>query len=53
MTERFTRQEWFALPLKFRQRWWRETDFSRRQPSPELLTEARRLLESRSDDAAP
>jgi len=46
--EKFTREEWFKLPLTFRQRWWRATDFSRREPSPELLAEARRLLESES-----
>jgi hypothetical protein len=38
----FTRSEWFALPLKFRQRWWRGTNYGRRPPSPELLHEARR-----------
>lgn len=32
----FTRAQWFALPLRLRQRWWRETDFSTREPSPEL-----------------
>ena len=37
----FTRSEWFALPLKFRQRWWRGTNYGRRPPSPELLHEAR------------
>jgi len=28
---------WFKLPLKLRQRWWRETDYGRQPPSPELL----------------
>lgn len=33
----FTREEWFRLPLPLRQRWWRETDYSRMQPSADLL----------------
>ena len=37
----FSKEEWFSLPLKFRQRWWRETNYGRRPPSPELLHEAR------------
>jgi len=31
-----TRDEWFRLPLKLRQRYWRETNYSERAPSPEL-----------------
>jgi hypothetical protein len=31
------RDMWFALPLKLRQRWWRETDYGRLAPSMELL----------------
>jgi hypothetical protein len=30
------REVWFALPLKLRQRWWRETDYGAREPSTEL-----------------
>ena len=32
-----TREQWFALPFELRQRWWRETEFDRKPPSPELL----------------
>jgi hypothetical protein len=32
-----SRQQWFRLPLPLRQRWWRETDYSRKQPSPDLI----------------
>jgi hypothetical protein len=28
---------WFALPLKLRQRWWRETDYGRLPPGADLL----------------
>ena len=35
----FTRAQWFTLPLSLRQRWWRETDYSRNPPSPELALE--------------
>jgi hypothetical protein len=31
------REIWLKLPLKLRQRWWRETGYGARQPSPELL----------------
>jgi len=32
----FTREEWFKLPLKLRQRWWRETGYGANPPSDEL-----------------
>lgn len=37
----FTSDEWFSLPLAFRMRWWRETDYGKRRPSDELLGAAR------------
>lgn len=40
----FSRAEWFALPLEFRRRWWRETDYSHRPPSDQLLAELHVLL---------
>lgn len=33
----FTRAQWSALPLKLRQRWWRETAYGMGEPSAELL----------------
>jgi hypothetical protein len=36
-TWRWTREEWFALPLEVRQRWWRDTDYSKREPSPKMI----------------
>lgn len=41
----FTREEWFSIPLKLRQRWWRETNFSREPPSIELEEAIRCVLE--------
>jgi hypothetical protein len=35
----FSREHWFKLPLKLRQRYWRETDYGRKEPSQELLRE--------------
>jgi hypothetical protein len=35
---------WHKLPLKFRQRWWREMDYSRRPPSLEFLAQMPALL---------
>ena len=33
---RMRREDWFRLPLKLRQRWWRETDYGLKPPSEEL-----------------
>lgn len=38
------REDWFKLPLAIRQRWWRETDYSRVPPSPELEAAVRAAL---------
>ena len=40
----FSRAEWFALPLAFRQRWWRETDYSKQPASDQLLADLHVLL---------
>jgi hypothetical protein len=32
-------EQWFKLPLPLRQRWWRETDYSKKAPSPDLVRE--------------
>jgi hypothetical protein len=37
----FSKEEWFSLPLKFRRRWWRETNYGKQPPSAQLLHEAR------------
>jgi hypothetical protein len=34
---RICRPCWFKLPLRLRRRWWRETDYGAREPSPELI----------------
>ena len=31
------KKQWFALPMSVRQRWWKETDYGRKQPSSELI----------------
>ena len=43
----FTQAEWFKLPLALRQRWWRETDYSRLPPSDELKSDIRAALETK------
>jgi hypothetical protein len=40
----YSREAWFALPLALRQRWWRETDFDRREPPAELLAEVAKAV---------
>jgi len=39
-----SREEWFKLPLALRQRWWRETQFDRSEPTAELLAEVAKAL---------
>lgn len=39
--DRFCRDHWFALPLELRQRYWRETDYSRIAPNAQLIAEIR------------
>ncbi len=43
-------EDWRKLPLALRQRWWRETDYSTLQPTPELEAAIKRHLE---DDMTP
>jgi hypothetical protein len=40
----FSRKAWFQLPLRLRQRWWRETNYSTREPPPALLETVMRIL---------
>jgi hypothetical protein len=37
MYDGFQREEWFRLPLELRRRWWRDTDYGKRPPSPEMV----------------
>jgi hypothetical protein len=37
MTTEILGVPWQKVPLKVRQLWWRETDYSRRPPSPEFI----------------
>lgn len=43
---RFTREQWFLLPLKMRQKWWKETEYGKIPPSRELQTEIEMQLKS-------
>jgi hypothetical protein len=40
-----TNEEWFKLPLKLRQRWWRETEYGKTIPSRELIEEISEWIE--------
>lgn len=40
------REFWFKLPLKLRQRYWRETGYSRLPPSPELWQELEQAIKA-------
>lgn len=40
---------WFALPLRLRRRWWEETHYGQRPPSPELRKEVLAYIADRRD----
>lgn len=42
-------KDWFKLPLKLRQQYWRETDYSRVKPSKELEREIEIMLKAIKD----
>ena len=37
-------KHWFKLPLKLRQKYWKETDYGRLKPSKELEKEIKLIL---------
>jgi hypothetical protein len=41
-------KDWYKLPLKLRQRWWDETDYSKKKPSPELEKAIEEALNDRN-----
>jgi hypothetical protein len=43
-SSRFTREQWWHLPLPLRIRWWQETEYSMRVPSPELVEAVKAAL---------
>ena len=45
----FTRAQWFAMPLKLRQRWWKETSYSEWQPSADLLEACDDAIDGKPD----
>ena len=44
---------WFTLPLKLRERWWRETDYGARPPSAELAALVGLVPPAGDDPASP
>jgi hypothetical protein len=40
----YTGREWFQIPMELRQRWWNETDFGKKAPSPALVEEVRKQI---------
>lgn len=37
LKERTVMKHWHDLPLAMRQRWWEETDYGHKKPTPELI----------------
>jgi hypothetical protein len=48
----FDQKFWFSLPLKLRQRWWRETNYNEHEPSAELMKEIDNLRQEKGTDYA-
>lgn len=44
----FTKEEWFKLPLKLRQRYWKETNYGKLEPSEELEKEIKLILNDKN-----
>ena len=32
-----TKEQWFRLSIKTRQRWWKETEYGRKEPDADLM----------------
>lgn len=47
----FPPEKWKELPLKLRQRWWLETDYGRKRPTPELAATLREAVANLPKDA--
>jgi hypothetical protein len=45
---RFTKEQWSAIPLTLRRRYWRETDYGRYEMSAALDHEIKRALNGRT-----
>ncbi len=45
--------EWYKLKLELRQRWWKDTDYGRKPPSPEMKAEVHAALEELKPHALP
>lgn len=40
----YTDQEWKSIPLKLKQKWWKETNYGKLKPSTQLLKEVNETL---------
>ena len=45
----YSEKEWFTLPLALRERWWKETEWSMKPPSAELLEAIKLALGEREE----
>lgn len=46
-------EQWSKLPLKLRQRWWRETDYGRQAPNDALVEAIRETIEAADAPCEP
>lgn len=46
----FDSKMWMKIPLALRYRWWDETDYSKKQPSEELLSAVQAEIEKQVGD---
>jgi hypothetical protein len=45
MAKYFTDQQWKSIPLKLKNKWWKETDYGKLKPSTKLVKEMNEALE--------
>ena len=44
-----TKEQWFALPLELRQRYWKDTDWGKKPASPEMVAEIKATWEEKNN----
>ena len=49
---RLCNDHWFKLPLPLRGKWWKETNYGKLTPSPELVEEIRQTVKQQAQKVA-
>jgi hypothetical protein len=46
-------EQWFQLPMSMRRRWWSETNYGKRKPSPDLIHDIKDITGKECRDETP